>query len=195
MTNKEFATATLKLRDLAVSYITKQRLPELERWDKTAQAHVKTWFGIADQNTREYLQRGLAACARVLKNLEPKNFVRFTEGGKLATCVMGSALGTVAAVCKPDTTTHTIAIALPFCTFENNKIHFDSHEVLDGDSKLLTLIHEVTHFDDTFSSNDEWYGTMISKLNAMDARNRAKARVNADSIAAYILGIDHEASA
>ena len=89
-----------------------------------------------------------------------------------------------------------IAIALPFCSYEwDNKTHFETGEVLNGDSKLLTLIHEITHFDDTFSSNDEWYGTMISKLNATDPKNRAKARVNADNIAAYILGIDQETAA
>ena len=196
MTNKEFATMALRLRDTAVDYITKQRLPELSRWDKEAQARVKTWFGIADQGTREYLQKGLAACVRVLDGLEAKNFVRFTEGGKLAMCVMGSASGTVAAVCKPDTATHTIAIALNFCTFRwDNKTQFETHEVLDGDSRLLTLLHEITHFDDTFSSNDEWYGTSISRINAADAKNRAKARMNADSIAAYILGVTHEAVA
>ncbi|MET3495678.1 M35 family metallo-endopeptidase [Variovorax boronicumulans] len=193
MTNKEFAAMALKLRDTAVDYITRQRLPELNRWDKQAQARVKTWFGIADQSTREHLQKGLASCVRVLNGLEAKNFVRFTEGGKLAMCVMGSASGTVAAVCKPDTATHTIAIALDFCTFKwDNKIHFETHEVLDGDSRLLTLLHEVTHFDDTFSSSDEWYGTRISRINAADPKNRAKARMNADSIAAYILGVTHE---
>ena len=196
MTNKEFAILMMRLRDTAIDYITRQRLPELERWDKRAQAHVKTWFGIADHDTRDYLRNGLAGCVRTLKNLEPKNFVRFTEGGRLASCVMGSSAGTVAAVCKPDTATHTIAIALPFCTFDwDNKTHFETGDVMNGDSKLLTLIHEITHFDDTFSSNDEWYGTMISKLNAKDAKNRAKARVNADSIAAYILGIDRETAA
>ncbi|MGJ7612576.1 MULTISPECIES: M35 family metallo-endopeptidase [unclassified Variovorax] len=196
MTNKEFATLALKLRDMAVDYITKKRLPELERWDKEAQARVKTWFGIADQGMREYLQKGLTACARVLNGLEAKNFVRYIEGGKLATCVMGSAVGTVAAVCKPDATTHTIAIALTFCTFKwDNKTHFETREVLDGDSQLLTLIHEVTHFEDTFNSNDEWYGTTISRLHAEDPKNRAKAKANADSIAAYILGVNNKAAA
>lgn len=41
MTNKEFATLALKVRDLAIDYITKKRLPELVRWDKEAQARVK----------------------------------------------------------------------------------------------------------------------------------------------------------
>jgi hypothetical protein len=194
MTNKEFATSTLKLRDLAVDYITKKRLPELERWDEEAQARAKTWFGIADQGIREHLRKGLTACVRVLRGLEARNFVRFTAGGKLVTCVLDNGFGTVAAVCKPDIATHTIAIALPFCEFRyDNRTIFETEQVLDGDSRLLTLIHEVTHFDDTFSSDDIWYGTSNSRDQVND-KNLAKLRINADSIAAYVLGIDEKAS-
>jgi hypothetical protein len=194
MTNKEFAILALELRDMAVDYITKKRLPELERWDEEAQARARTWFGIADQSMREHLRKGLAACVRVLQGLEAKNFVRFTAGGKLVTCVLDNGFGTVAAVCKPDTATHTIAIALPFCEFESdNKTIFGTDKVRDGDSRLLTLIHEVTHFDDTFGSNDTWYGTVKSRRQ-VNSQNLEALRVNADSIAAYILGVDPKAS-
>jgi uncharacterized Zn-binding protein involved in type VI secretion len=194
MTNKEFATLAMKLRDMAISYITDKRLPELERWDKEAQARAKTWFGVADPSLREHLQRGLAACVRVLQGLEAKNFVRFTAGGKLVSCVLDNGFGTVAAVCKPDIATHTIAIALPFCELEHdNRVIFGTDKVRDGDSRLLTLIHEVTHFDDTFSSDDTWYGTAKSRSQVND-QNLGALRVNADSIAAYILGVDPGAS-
>lgn len=194
-TNKEFVISTLKLRDMAVDYITKQRLPELERWDKEAQALVMTWFGIADQSIREHLRKGLVECVRVLRSLEAKNFVRFTAHGKLATCVLNDGFGTAAAVCKPDTATHTIAIALPFCEFTyDNRVIFGTNKVLDGDSRLLTLIHEVTHFDDTFSSNDTWYGTANSR-DHVSVENLAALRVNADSIAAYVLNVEKDASA
>jgi hypothetical protein len=194
MTNKEFAILALKLRDMAIDYITKKRLPELERWDEEAQARARTWFGIADQSMREHLRKGLAACVRVLQGLEAKNFVRFTASGKLVTCVLDNGFGTVAAVCKPDTATHTIAIALPFCEFESdNKTIFGTDKVRDGDSRLLTLIHEVTHFDDTFGSNDTWYGTVKSRRQ-VNSQNLEALRVNADSIAAYILGVDPKAS-
>jgi hypothetical protein len=188
MTNKEFAVLMMKLRDMAVDYITKKRLPELERWDKKAQARVEAWFAIADQDTREYLQKGLAACVRVLSGLEPKNFVRFIAGGKLATCVLGSALGTDGAACKSDIATHTIAIALPFCGYKDHKFNFDTGESSNGPSRLIVLIHEVTHFDDTFSSNDRWYGVVDSKRNVR-SENHAALLANADSITAYILGI------
>jgi hypothetical protein len=194
MTNKAFATLMMKLRDMAVDYITKQRLPELERWDREAQARVLTWFGIADQSTREHLRKGLTECVRVLQGLKAKNFVRFTAGGKLATCVLNDGVGTVAAVCKPDIATHTIAIALPFCEFPyDNRVIFGTNKVFDGNSRLLTLIHEVTHFDDTFSSNDTWYGTTNSR-DHVSTENLAALRVNADSIAAYVLDVDKDAS-
>lgn len=194
MTNKEFATLAMRLRDMAMGYITEKRLPELERWDEEAQARAKTWFGVADSSLREHLQKGLAACLRVLQGLDAKNFVRFTAGGNLVSCVLDNGVGTVAAVCKPDTTTHTIAIALPFCEFKyDNLIIFDTDKVRDGDSRLATLIHEITHFDDTFSSNDTWYGTGESRRQ-VNSRNLEALRVNADSIAGYILGIDPRAS-
>jgi hypothetical protein len=194
MTNKEFAALAMKLRDMAIAYITKKRLPELERWDKEAQALAKTWFGVADASLREHLQRGLAACVRVLEGLEAKNFVRFTAGGKLVSCVLDNGVGTVAAVCKPDVATHTIAIALPFCELEHdNRVIFGTDKVRDGDSRLLTLIHEVTHFYDTFRSDDTWYGTAKSR-GQVNSQNLEALRVNADSIAAYILGVDPKAS-
>lgn len=188
MTNKAFATLAMTLRDMAVDYIAGRRLPELERWDAVAQARVKTWFGIADQRTREHLQKGLAACVVVLKGLEPRNFVRFTAGGKLATCVMGGALGADAAVCKPDTTAHTIAIGMQFCHYRKNEVNFNTGEVFDATSQLLVLIHEVTHFEDTFSSNDRWYGVGLSRKN-VSRENHDTLLKNADSLAAYVLGI------
>lgn len=101
---------------------------------------------------------------------------------------MGSAFGTDAAACKPDIATHTIAIALPFCGYDINQLNFDTGEAVHGNSKLLVLIHEVTHFDDTFSSNDTWYGTTDSKRH-VKSENHAALLANADSIAAYILGV------
>jgi uncharacterized Zn-binding protein involved in type VI secretion len=189
MTNKAFATLVMELRDTALGYITERRLPELERWDKEARARVATWFGTADGEIREYLHRGLTECARVLRELEPRNFVRFVEGGKLATCVMGSALGTVAAVCKSDTASHTIAINIDFCTLAKTTALHGMDVIADGDSQLLALIHEVTHFNDTFGSDDPWYGTRKSRAQAAKPGKQTEVRTTADNIAAYVLGV------
>ena len=80
-----------------------------------------------------------------------------------------------------------------FFVESDHRIIFGTDKVRDGDSRLLTLIHEVTHFDDTFSSNDTWYGTAKSRAQ-VNSQNLDALRVNADSIAAYILGVDSKAS-
>lgn len=192
MTNKEFCTIVLRLRDQAVAFIAKQRLPELERWDRDAQARVKEWFGVSDQSIREHLQKGLTACQRVLEELGCENFIRYSEANRknLGCIFLSDPVTTVAAVCKPDTATRTIAIGLSFCDLPENMLIYDTDIIRDGDSKLLTLIHEVTHFDDVFGSFDTWYGTKHARAHAEDPRSR----INADSIAAYVLGVVAKAS-
>lgn len=101
-------------------------------------------------------------------------------------CTTGSMAGIAAAVCQPDTKTHTIAIALEFCNFKfDNKTNFNTGEVLDGDTRLLTLIHEVTHFNDTVKSTDDWYGTQNSRSRTKESQSR----FNADNLSSYILGV------
>jgi uncharacterized Zn-binding protein involved in type VI secretion len=179
MTNKEFCTLVLDLRDKAVSLIEKKRLPELERWGKSDQSRVKDWFGVADQPMREYLKTGLADCVRVLRSLGCKNFVRFSETAlKNVGCILPSnADDAAAAVCKPDIRTHTIAINLKFCELRPLSA--------DEDSMLSTLIHEVTHFDDCFSSLDTLYYLRSSLAAAKTAPEKMKT--NADSIAGYVV--------
>ncbi len=77
MTNKQFGSLAMELRDRAVGFI-KTRLEDLRRWDRDAQARVRTWFGVADENTRQYLVAGFTACNRVLTALTPANFVRYS---------------------------------------------------------------------------------------------------------------------
>ncbi|WP_307687894.1 M35 family metallo-endopeptidase [Variovorax ginsengisoli] len=81
----------------------------------------------------------------------------------------------IAEVCKPDIRTHTIGIAIGFCGLRSRSA--------EADSQLQTLIHEVTHFDDVFGSNDDVY-TMWKSLSISDDTKRALK--NADSIVGYI---------
>jgi len=174
MTNKEFCQMALRLRDQSIEFIEKKRLPELDRWDKAAQTRVEEWFGVADQSMREHLQKGLIACKRVLEGLGCQNFIRYSEANQrnLGCVFLSDTVGTIAAVCKPDIATHTIAIGLDFCDFPENMLIYGTSIIRDGDSKLLTLIHEVTHFNDTFSSFDTWYGTKNARDHAEDPRSR-----------------------
>jgi hypothetical protein len=177
MTNKEFETLMLKLRDRAVQLIAK-RMPELQRWNKADQARVIQWFGDASPATHDHLQQGLAACERVLRDLEGKNFVRYSVAAmKNVGCVIDNKAGVVAAVCKPDTASHTIAINLGFCDLRPTSANLDS--------KLSTLIHEATHFDDTFGSFDAVY-FLSESLKAVKSSPHV-VKTNADNIAGYVV--------
>ncbi|MFS2099607.1 M35 family metallo-endopeptidase [Variovorax sp. Varisp85] len=179
MTNKELVTTVLELRDKAVSLISGKRLPELERWNEADRSRVKDWFGVADQSTREYMQQGLKACVQVLRGLDARNFVRYSETAlKHVGCILPSNADDAAAgVCKPDTATHTIAINIKFCALRPISA--------DQDSKLSTLIHEVTHFNDCFGSFDALYYLRSSREAAKTDPQRMRS--NADSIAGYVV--------
>ena len=56
--------------------------------------------------------------------------------------------------------------------------------IIEKDSQLLTLVHEVTHFNNVFGSKDIIYNPRKSRENA----GLPNIRLNADSLAAYILG-------
>jgi len=178
MTNKVFSDRMMKIRDRAVELIAKKRLPELRRWNGTDQARVTQWFGNNDSTTRDYLQNGLAACERVLRGLEGKNFVRYSSTAlRHVGCSIDSPRGAVAAVCKPDIQSRTIAIHIDFCDLRRTSG--------DSDSQLSTLIHEVTHFNDTFDSQDT-FKNLRDSLNAVKTTPDG-VKSNADSITGYVV--------
>jgi len=86
--------------------------------------------------------------------------------------------GAAAHVCGPDTATHTICIHELFCTMRDRST--------GADSKLSTIIHEATHFTDTFSSGDHKY-TITPFLPRWGQQNPDLAIDNADSIAGYVV--------
>lgn len=178
MTNRQFCEKMLELRDKAILLIAEKRLPELTRWNANDMSRVEEWFGVADQSMREYLQKGLASCESVLRGMNCKNFIRLTPEGKGLRCIVPPYDNeTVAMVCKPDLATRTIAINVPFCDLRDLSATHDS--------QLSTLIHEVTHFDDTFSSSDKLYH--LSQSRAAARTDPAGMKKNADSIAGYVV--------
>ena len=185
MTDSEFRQTVLALRDEAVK-VVQQRLRELAAWAPSAQERVRTWFGSADESTRHTLIQGLNALIPVMIALKGWNFVRPDSYMDRATgCVPNrkNVSGEAAHVCRPDTATHTIAIRENFCTMPNK-----SAATLD--SKQLTLVHECTHFVDTFGSIDynNTYGQFLGKRLAQSEPTMALQ--NADNIAWYILCAD-----
>lgn len=197
MTNAAFVKLVLELRDEAVVLVG-LRLSELARWDKTAQDRILEWFGDPGfgmrtahlNDLRGYLRSGLNACERVLRGLQPSNFVRWspTAHRHIACVPAAPMVGLAAQVCKPDVATHTIAIGPEFCGLTRSSRIFGTDDFYDKDTQLLTLIHEVTHFDDVFGSTDDWYKTGEARASVKRTGRLDIARVNADSLSGYVLG-------
>lgn len=182
MTDAEFRKLVLGLRDEAV-VIAKQRIAGLARWTPDTQARVVEWFGSSDSTVRTRLTAGLGALVTVMSNLTAKNFVRPGSDADLATgCLpnMKGLDGEVAHVCRPDTATHTIAININFCSLPDRSASNLS-------SKQLTIVHECSHFIDTFGSEDYpgAYGRWACERLAKEHPEQAIR--NADSIAWFVL--------
>lgn len=179
MTDAEFRKMVLKNRDRAIAHV-ETRLSDLRRWTAKDQARVALWFGSSDGGARERLINGLTAIARVLRELAPKNFVRYSdEMVKHLGCApnMKNPTGVVADVCGPDTSTHTICIHIDFCSMREFS--------WDKDSMVSTLIHEASHFKDTFGTQDHIY--FMSKSLQLAKTNPELTLDNADSIAGYVI--------
>lgn len=197
MTNKQFATLVLELRDELVSVLG-QRLKELGRWDNFAQARVLEWFGDPGlgrrgehlQGCKDYLQDGLKAAERVLRRLTAESFIRWAPNRSHdIRCVPSrSSMSVAAAVCAPDVDTHTIAFGLTFCALQRTSRVYGTEIYRYVDSQISTLLHEVVHFSDVFGAVDHWYGMRSSLDQLRRTSDFEKARVNDDSIVGYILG-------
>lgn len=175
MTDEDFLNLMMKLRDRAV-HLSRRKLRQLESWDSDARASVVLWFGPVDESIRTYLQRGFAGCVKILEGLERKNFARYSEAlvHQLG-CVANGVTEDVATVCRTDVKTHTLMFKPEFCMLRP-----DSGRV---DSKVATLIHEATHFDDAFSADDLVYGFDLSL--DLAKTDPAAARRNSDNFAGY----------
>jgi hypothetical protein len=179
MSNAEFRAQVMTLRDDAVVLIDK-RITALRSWNAQEQARVSNWFGIRDDATRDLLIKGFTAVNKVMRDLKPTNFVRQSPKlDRVLGCVPHPvSSGSAAHVCAPDTATHTISIHEIFCEMRD----WSS----GGDSKLSTIIHECTHFTDTFGSKD-WKYTITRFLPIWGQQNPKQAINNADSLAGYIV--------
>ena len=147
------------------------------------------WFNSAEQEIRDYLLPKLDSVVRVLKSLTPENFEYDTSENSVDVgCLPSEGLvldGVNAAVCAADTEKHRILINMHFFSIPKRGYRFGAREFNGKDSQLLTLIHEVTHFNDIAGSKDPYYE--IS--NAQRHASSPQARINADSLSGYVLGV------
>ncbi|WP_250510267.1 M35 family metallo-endopeptidase [Caballeronia sp. GACF4] len=186
MTNAEFRQLMMRLRDDALKLIDLRVLALSTLWAKE-QARVKAYLGSTDEAMRQELVKKLNALSGVMNGLRPKNFIRpDPEAEKVLGCVpnINAPDGVVAHVCSPDTATHTIAIHKKFCTLPQvTKSRRDSMQ--------LTLVHECSHFEDTFAAVDYksiYYGQFMARRLAIEEPNMAIK--NADNIAWYVCSAD-----
>ncbi|MFL6685620.1 lysine-specific metallo-endopeptidase family protein [Paraburkholderia sp. GV068] len=183
MTNKQFAETVMRARDAGLTLI-KDRIAAVAQWDANEQARAKTYFGRADDEIRSTLAARLPRLLAAMQELVPEKIVRWDDASnRNLTCSVVPDNGqNRAGVCKPDSEKRVIAIYSAFCT--------DSNGELWHGAKVKTLIHECTHFTDTFNSDDIMYGNTESGMHAFALGNRDKAIRNADSIAGYIATFD-----
>ncbi len=177
MSNHQFAAEIMEIKNEAIEFIN-VRIKDLAKWGETEKQRVARWFGEDTEHTRNFLLSGLKSCVSVLSGMTAANFVRYSHRAmRNIGCVpSGNKAGLAAEVCAPDIRTHTVGIGLEFCDLPKKSF--------GKDSKLSTLIHEVTHFSDTFASNDTVYYMRQSLKLAVQPD---LARRNADSITGYVL--------
>lgn len=178
MTDGEFKELIVRLRTEAAALI-QNRINCLNSWDKVEKDRIKKWFGRVDDSVRIALNTGLPKLLDAMRNLKSENIIRWDkQKQRNITCTVLPDTGmTDAAVCKPDSAKRIIAIYPHFCTSPNSNLW--------KECKVLTLIHECTHFVDVFDSNDEMYGVGIG-LSFWAQSNPDKAIRNADSITCYV---------
>ncbi|MFC4519547.1 PAAR domain-containing protein [Cupriavidus pinatubonensis] len=188
MSNDVFFETMDGLRDKAVRLLG-DRLGELERWDRADRDKVALWFGSALPETRIALHDGLIRIREIMRGLTAKNYERSTpEGLARVGCVPRAGAGEIpasASVCKPDGT-YTIFIGDIFCQQPDEDNRYDGVP-LAKDSKLVTLIHEVSHFQVAMDTEDHWYSLKRSQDRAAD--RDAFCLSNADNIAGYVANI------
>lgn len=144
------------------------------------------WFNSSDEDLRSFLLVGIRKIIATLKNLTPKDCIEYTAENLKGGACKGWKISpdAAAAVCPPEVDDKKIPIGRNFFALSRDKKTFDGN-FNNRDSQLLALVHEVTHLKDVFHSTDDFYSTYLSIENARDS----KIRYNADSLAAYIVGI------
>jgi len=181
MSDSEFRVMAKRLLAWAI-ILVERRIADLNRYDSATKERMMYWFNRNDDGTRQYLLVGFARHLAALKSLTPASLVRSDPNlDRMLGCVpnLKNVDREAAHVCGPNTERRLVSIGMKFCNGLRDQNMF-------GDSRLSTLIHEVTHFADTFSSGDPRYG--LDPVAAEWARNNPdQALRNADTLAGYVI--------
>ncbi|MGF6968099.1 hypothetical protein OKW43_005127 [Paraburkholderia sp. WC7.3g] len=185
ISNREFRKEVMRARDIGVELV-KRRIEGLARWDSKEQDRVQTFFARADEPTRTVLSDGLPRLLAAMQELVPEKIIRWdSETGKALSCdLKPSSKSTQAAVCKPDSEKRIIVIHEAFCASPFGRLAIGC--------KIKTIIHECSHFTDTFNSEDSVYVDSEAGARIWAQNHPDEAIVNADSITGYIATFDKE---
>ncbi|SAK64156.1 peptidase M35 [Caballeronia catudaia] len=181
MTNKEFREMAERLIGWA-NVLLRRRLDDLRRNDAKTKERMRKWFGRDDATTRAYLLDGFTKVSAVMSDLKPTHLIRVgSDEDRALGCApnVNNLDGEAAHVCSPNIQNRRIAIGLQFCNVLTDYREFQ-------DSRVSTLIHEVTHFGDTFASGDPRY-VISTPLALWGQSNQDLALKNADSLAAFVI--------
>lgn len=181
MTDNEFREMARRLLKWATSAVDR-RLADLRRNDGATKERMQYWFNRSEEATRQYLIGGFVRHSSALKSLTPTSLVRSDPNlDRMLGCVpnLKNVDREAAHVCGPNTERRLVSIGMKFCDGLRDQNMY-------RDSRLSTLIHEVTHFTDTFGSSDARYG--LDPVAAEWGRNNPdQALRNADTLAGYVI--------
>ena len=186
LSDERFAEHIMGLIKQATTH-TEARLGSVTRWDADAKMLTNYWFDSSDDQIKAYLIPIMGSILRVLRGLNPKSFLPYDAASTTSVGCSGQVDQSAdAAVCPVDTNGHRILLAAQFFKRDAFNRVYGTREFLPRDSQLSILLHEITHFKDVAGSNDAYYGIRNAKS---ISDKTAEAKVNADSLAAYVLGI------
>ncbi|MCC8395740.1 hypothetical protein LJ656_24455 [Paraburkholderia sp. MMS20-SJTR3] len=185
MSNKEFRKEVMRARDIGVSLI-KQRIKAVALWEEKEQERAQAFFARSDVEMRTYLGTRLPRLMKAMQQLVPENIIRWdSRTGKPMSCSLKPHKpDSQASVCKPDSEKRIIAIHSAYCEKPFGR--------LSVGCKVKTIIHECTHFTDTFNSDDHVYVDSEAGARFWASNNPERAFENADSITGYIATFDIE---
>lgn len=176
MTNKEFIEEFNEIKGKLIKILTNDVIPSVRQWGPATRERAIRWFGTDSEKLKEILLNGYPKCVSVIKQLSGENFVKPTTGMLYGCAPSLDHDGVHAAVCPLDNG-HHIAIYPGYC---NSRTYSTGHS-----SKIGTILHEVCHFQSTFTSLDHAYDSKLSQRLA--STDPSKAINNTDSLVLFAL--------
>lgn len=176
MTNKEFVQEFDEIRGKLIKVLTGSVIPSVSQWGPATRDRAIKWFGTDSEKLRLILSNGYPKCVAVLKQMSGENFVKPTTGYLFGCPPNPNEKGVHAAVCPIDGG-HHIAIYPNYCDSRT----YSSQQ----SSKIGTILHEVCHFETTFTSQDHAYDEVLSERLART--DPARTLSNTDSFVMFAL--------